>query len=539
MQGQSKTTYHQQVTYCGKTRCRKCREGIGHGPYWYAYQIVNGQTTRTYIGKHLPPEALATMDVKPTNTGEPAMSGNSSSPIPPIATPSLRVFTLGQFRLERSSLPNSSHTDTDDGTRQALRSPGTGLAQGTAPTVSWQVVTDAAWQQRHDSQVRTLLGYLLSSPQRRAQRSQLLAALWPEEDNETSTRHLNKTMQLLQRILGYGNGHAFSETNKTNSHVGTQPLRLDGDWLILAGQESLWVDANIFDEMLQVSTNRDEALGNKNLENRQEIQDSQQTPQQREQLLQTALVLYNGDFLPEERDAEWILPRRQTLRHAWIAAVLELTDLYTARNALTDAVKILDRLLAKDPTNEAAVQRLMVVLARSMRRIEALRAYQRFENILRSEYRAEPSPQTLELCEALRQGKELPRPERLQQPSGIVGKGLAPFHHQGNKPLPYDTTRKADLAAIWEDSKPLSHDISAETIGRTHQGPLIGREQEMQTLRTLLQEVEQGVRLQLVHQRRASGIPLDTQRYPLCLLLMGEAGIGKTRLAEEMSREAR
>jgi len=54
-------TYHQQVSYCGKPRCKRCREGIGHGPYWYAYQTVNGRTTRTYIGKHLPPEAQAEM----------------------------------------------------------------------------------------------------------------------------------------------------------------------------------------------------------------------------------------------------------------------------------------------------------------------------------------------------------------------------------------------------------------------------------------------------------------------------------------------
>ncbi len=52
-----KITYHQQVSYCGKTRCKKCREGIGHGPYWYAYKTTNGHTTRTYIGKDLPPDA--------------------------------------------------------------------------------------------------------------------------------------------------------------------------------------------------------------------------------------------------------------------------------------------------------------------------------------------------------------------------------------------------------------------------------------------------------------------------------------------------
>src|SRR5436305_11737415 len=51
-----KITYHQQDSYCGKPRCRRCREGIGHGPYWYAYQTVNGRTVRTYVGKEPPAE---------------------------------------------------------------------------------------------------------------------------------------------------------------------------------------------------------------------------------------------------------------------------------------------------------------------------------------------------------------------------------------------------------------------------------------------------------------------------------------------------
>jgi tetratricopeptide (TPR) repeat protein len=544
MQGQGKTTYHQQVTYCGKPRCRKCREGIGHGPYWYAYQIVNGQTTRTYIGKHLPPDVLVPKDVKPTDTGEPAMSGKNLLSTPPIAVPLLRVFTLGQLRLERSSFSNSTTNDNPD-----------------PSNAQWQVVTEAAWQQRQDNQVRALLGYLLCSPGRRAHRSELQAALWSTGDNETSVRRMNKTIQSLQRVLSYGNGgrgHAFVETEGQAAGVGIQPLRLDDDWLILAGQECVWVDADVFEEMLQTGVNgivslNEEVSAKISPGNTQEIPgDQQMALQQREQLLQTALALYNGDFLPEERDAEWVLQRCQSLRSAWVAAMLELTDLYTARNALADAIKILDRLRAKDPTNEAAVQRLMIALGLP-RRFEALRAYQRFENILRNEHNAKPSQKTLELWEALRQGKELPMPEQLirlpaiqplQRPArnGAVGTGLVPVHGEadGSESLPSDQVAGQPISAA---SPPpgihlFSHSASSEIIGRTHQSPLIGREQEMQCLRNLLQEVTEGVRRQLSDQRRASGIPLDTQRYPQCLLLMGEAGIGKTRLAEEMSREA-
>ncbi len=51
----SKVTYRQQVSFCGKPQCSKCREGIGHGPYWYAYHTSEqGRTVRTYVGKRLP-----------------------------------------------------------------------------------------------------------------------------------------------------------------------------------------------------------------------------------------------------------------------------------------------------------------------------------------------------------------------------------------------------------------------------------------------------------------------------------------------------
>src|SRR5260370_26869074 len=52
-------TYRQQVNFCGKPRCRKCRDGIGHGPYWYAYHLTaDGRKERVYVGKNLPTDAM-------------------------------------------------------------------------------------------------------------------------------------------------------------------------------------------------------------------------------------------------------------------------------------------------------------------------------------------------------------------------------------------------------------------------------------------------------------------------------------------------
>src|SRR5205085_11186908 len=85
----SKITYHQQVSYCGKPRCRRCREGIGHGPYWYAYQTINGRTVRTYVGKEPPAELLAeTEEVTESSAAE-------------LSSVVVRLYVLGQLRVEQ------------------------------------------------------------------------------------------------------------------------------------------------------------------------------------------------------------------------------------------------------------------------------------------------------------------------------------------------------------------------------------------------------------------------------------------------------
>src|SRR2546421_1518625 len=77
---------------------------------------------------------------------------------------------------------------------------------------------------------------------------------------------------------------------------------------------------------------------------------------------------------------------------------------------------------------------------------------------------------------------------------------------------------------------------SKGNIGRSHRNPLVGRMSELEMLRQLLFVPQRGANARL--QRNASAIPLDTLRKPQCMVLLGEAGIGKTRLAEETSRDA-
>lgn len=50
-------TYQLQYRKCGKASCTTCRDGQGHGPYWYAYWRQGTRLKSSYVGKNKGPEA--------------------------------------------------------------------------------------------------------------------------------------------------------------------------------------------------------------------------------------------------------------------------------------------------------------------------------------------------------------------------------------------------------------------------------------------------------------------------------------------------
>jgi hypothetical protein len=75
-------TYQLQYRKCGKSSCKTCREGKGHGPYWYAYWREGSRLRSGYIGK-TPPDAL----IKSQDTSTDASSSSTHTravPLPAI-----------------------------------------------------------------------------------------------------------------------------------------------------------------------------------------------------------------------------------------------------------------------------------------------------------------------------------------------------------------------------------------------------------------------------------------------------------------------
>jgi len=199
------------------------------------------------------------------------------------------------------------------------------------------------------------------------------------------------------------------------------------------------------------------------------------------QALETAADLYGGDLLPEET-SEWCVASREAFRLRRHGALLALQEALTRHGRHDAAIAVLHRLLTADPTQEEAAQRLIMLLARQGRRAEALRIYERVKQALRREVRAAPSVELEALARTLRAGEALPRRARQSAPA-VPAKEAA---------SPADPRRGSAV--------------------------LIGREAEMTQIRACLDAARMG-KGQLV-------------------ILTGEAGIGKTRLAEEVAEAA-
>jgi len=196
--------------------------------------------------------------------------------------------------------------------------------------------------------------------------------------------------------------------------------------------------------------------------------------------LQQAVNIYRGDFLEgfHVGDApdfeEWIGNEREYWHRRMDAIFNRLSQMQFERGEISDAIDTTTRWVTHDPFHEMAYRHLMQVHAAAGDRTAALQSYETCRAMLAKEFNSRPAPETEALAERIRVRDVPGRRPSLQS-------------REQNRA----TTRVAPALAV--------------------ESPLIGRGEEHSILVTLY------------HKVRSAG--------PQVVALIGEAGIGKTRLA--------
>lgn len=204
------------------------------------------------------------------------------------------------------------------------------------------------------------------------------------------------------------------------------------------------------------------------------------------QTLKQAADLYQGDLLPSCYD-DWIVPYREQLRQQAIAGLDALVTLLSNQSDYHSAINYAHQLKRIDPLYEPAYCHLMRLHAQMGDRATALRLYHQCMTTLQAELGVNPSPTTCKLYEELLGLDEVPPPPTCAS----------------NAPSPV-----VDVSNLLPEA-PKRQVVPATEL------PLIGREREWAAI-------------QLWRSRCLQ------DEHPEVLLLLGEPGIGKTRLLEEL-----
>lgn len=189
------------------------------------------------------------------------------------------------------------------------------------------------------------------------------------------------------------------------------------------------------------------------------------------------LEMYQTDLLPGCYD-EWITPERERLRERFVQALGRLVVFHEAQRNFAVAIPYARRMIRAAPLHEEAYRSLMRLLALTGDRAGELQVFQACATALQRELGIGPSQATKDLHERLQHLEALPVADNPPVAA------LSSAHHQ-----------------------PMAGPPS-----------LVGRAREWETLRQAWQAA--------------------STSSPSFVLITGEAGIGKSRLAEEMAHWA-
>jgi DNA-binding SARP family transcriptional activator len=220
--------------------------------------------------------------------------------------------------------------------------------------------------------------------------------------------------------------------------------------------------------------------------------------------LAEAVALYRGDFMAgfSLRDSppfdDWQFEQQEGLRRELADALERLARGHCVLGEFPPAIASLKRWLGLDPLHEPAHRQLMRAYVRAGQHAAALRQYRECVRILERELGVAPLEETTALYEAIRGHRAIPPPVPLARHLEAESPPAPAIHHH---PAASPVTAQHERGG-------------AQAV----QYPLVGRSAELAAL------------------RRAAA---DASRDGRLVVLEGEAGIGKTRLAEEFLAEMR
>lgn len=219
------------------------------------------------------------------------------------------------------------------------------------------------------ARLQSFLAYLLLHADAPQSRAQLSFTFWPDAAEPNARNNLRQLLHQLRQALPDPDLY----------------LRADANTVQWAPDSSFSLDVALIDAAVAEA----EAARRAGDAGRRRV------------CLERAVDLCQGPLLPSCYD-DWIGPARERLARQCEDAVAVLVGLLEEQREYTAAIARVRHWLQHDPLDEGAYRWLMRLLALTGDRVAALQAYRQCADVLRRELGVEPSPETVEAHERIR-----------------------------------------------------------------------------------------------------------------------------------------
>jgi DNA-binding SARP family transcriptional activator/alpha-beta hydrolase superfamily lysophospholipase len=223
-------------------------------------------------------------------------------------------------------------------------------------------VPPSSWAHQRASDLVKLLA--LANGQR-LHREQVIEALWPDLDPEAGAANLHKAAHHARRTLGAA-----------------------GAVVLQGGHVDLWSGASVEVDAAQFKAEAEAALAAREVD-----------------ACRRAAGHYGGELLPDDRYKEWTMAHRDHLRSLY---------LQTLRRA-----GHWERVVAEEPTDEAAHRMLIRMHAAAGNRYAALTQFHTLRDALAQELGLDPDPESLALYQEIMHGPIATSPIRYVRSRGV------------------------------------------------------------------------------------------------------------------------
>jgi DNA-binding SARP family transcriptional activator len=221
------------------------------------------------------------------------------------------------------------------------------------------------------SRALSVFKYLLLHHRTHTRREVLMDVFWPDMEPETARNNLNVAIHSLRKAL--------------RTAIFLPVIVFEDGAYGLESNLQVWLDVEEFERCVK---------SGQRFESRDQLTDAVAE-------YETAISIYQGDFLEQNPYEEWTVLDRERLRIAYLEVLEHLSQIYFSQERFAACITICQLLLARDRCREDTHCLLMRCYSRQGQAHLALRQYHNCVETLRVELAVEPGPETTELYQRI------------------------------------------------------------------------------------------------------------------------------------------